>query len=130
MLVPRIEALVLPIGVERATQKPHAEYAIQTQHNAHALCCIRILHIHKASIVASFLTPIEIYQIPMRQESNVDKRLQNICIPPHKPRPRLLRGGLHRKFNNFILYLQLNELILQDNCIKIGIIEQVCQIAT
>lgn len=58
----------MPIGVERATKKPHADMiwaSITTQG------CVVIdvdMHIHKASIVATLLTPIEIYQISERQE--------------------------------------------------------------
>ena len=57
----------LPIGEERTTQKPHAEYDIQCHTTLQALYSDTI-HIHKASTIASFLTPIEIFQIPNRQE--------------------------------------------------------------
>ena len=56
--VPRIEALVLPIEVERAImQKPHADMINRdTQHSYVAYQ--QIIHIHKASTVASILTSI------------------------------------------------------------------------
>lgn len=57
----------LPIGVERATQKPHAEYDIQRYTTLQALYS-DIIHIHKTSTIASSLTPIEIFQISNRQE--------------------------------------------------------------
>ena len=53
----------MPIGVERATQKPHADMQVNrvVQHDC-------IWHIQKASTVAAVLTPIEIFQISNRQE--------------------------------------------------------------
>ena len=67
--VPLVEALVMPIAVERTTQKPHAEYVIMHQRPTLSRPLLaEYKHIHKASTVVSFLTAIEIYQISTSQE--------------------------------------------------------------
>ena len=55
----------MPIEVGQATQKPHAEYDITNQLK---ISWLRYMHIHKASTVATVLTPIEIFQISECQE--------------------------------------------------------------
>ena len=67
--VPHCEALVLPISVERTTQKPHAEHICTfITPSTHVLRYDCAYTIHMASTVVSFLTEIEIYQISQCQE--------------------------------------------------------------
>ena len=83
LLVPRFEALALPIKVERATQKPTPKYAYRIT----AIAAMSVLHIpHWTSAVASSLTLI----LNLRDsESSRTKRKQrlSLChvVPCHTP---------------------------------------------
>lgn len=78
--VPHLEALELPIGVERTTQKPHAEYVIIAA-ETRVPAATEYTYPTKASTAVSSLTPIEIFQIPKCQERASSKRFL-ICRKP------------------------------------------------
>ena len=66
---PTIGGSGLPFGVERATQKPHAEYDIRPLRQRSRVTLADVdIHIHRASTVAKFQTPNEIFQISDCQE--------------------------------------------------------------
>lgn len=67
--VPLSEALELPFGVERTTQKPHAEYTTCLQADVSHVSPKQICtYPHKTSTAVSFPTPNEIFQISDSQE--------------------------------------------------------------
>ena len=91
--VPRSEALVMPTVVERATQSPRVYVcqAIGTPYYIYDKAYRRLVNTHPwTSIVAPFLTTVEIYQISERQEQASDKRQFHKVHSPHDCRP--LRG--------------------------------------
>ena len=87
LLVPHLEALTLPILVERATFRGLTQICKNTQPNCSREQSSRCekLHIHKASTVASFLTKIRNCQISRCQERALSKRF--LIMSASRPSP-------------------------------------------
>ena len=97
----------MPIGVERTTQKPHAEY---DNRQMHLLKCIWVYtYPHKLSTVVSFLTPTESCEVPSRQERASSKRFLILTRPSRVARDRAsalrpFRKGMPIKIIEQIFY--------------------------
>ena len=112
--VPQLEALELPIGVERANLQSLTQNMIRQQPMlAH---CQPVdedySYSHWHLLFATFLTEIEIFQVSSCQERASSKRFPKcLCrIPPALPTTGLCSGGRHGKFKNIFLFLQNNRL--------------------
>ena len=107
LLVPHIKALALPTVVERATQKPHAEY--DTIHQYTPLCLsVSDIHIHKASTAASSLTTVVNLRDSDVSRKSVSKRFSIKCksIPTHMTHIGLLQAICNSKSIKKILIKQ------------------------
>ena len=110
LLVPRSEALALPIEVERATQKPTPKYAYRIT----APATMSVLHIpHRASTVASSLTSNENLRDSRTSRTKRKQRLSLCHIAPcHKHPPPFGSGLLPKNNGKYTHYFTITPKII------------------
>ena len=110
ILVPLVEALELPISVERANLQSLTQNVLNATAQHSRAVWWQNIHFHISHLLfATYLTEIEVFQVSTSQEGASSKRFSKCCsYPPTSSRTGSRPGGLQLQNYNYFFIKQRN----------------------